>query len=142
MKLFLDANVLIDFMGERVAYYMQAATLFSFAAEHECEIVVSSLSMVTSNYICCERGKMPLALWNNKVNEMNNFVEVGSVDSSDILLSCNAGWKDIEDCVQFHVAKRCGCDAIVTRNTGDFVHSDIDVLSPEQAIDRVLETLH
>lgn len=33
MRLFLDANVLIDFMGERIAYYPQAATLFSFAAE-------------------------------------------------------------------------------------------------------------
>lgn len=142
MRLFLDANVLIDFMGERIAYYPQAATLFSFAAEQKCEITVSSLSMVTASYICCERGKMPLSLWTDKVNAMSDFVELSSVDSSDIFLSCNAGWDDFEDCVQYHVAKKCECDAIVTRNTNDFIQSDIDVLSPEQAIDKLLELCH
>ncbi len=56
MKLFLDTNVLIDFMSERQPYYMPAATLFTFAIEQRCTIAVSSLSMVTANYICCERG--------------------------------------------------------------------------------------
>lgn len=31
MRLFIDTNVLIDFMGERAAYYLQAASLFSLA---------------------------------------------------------------------------------------------------------------
>lgn len=141
MRLFLDTNVLIDFMGERAAYYPQAATLFSFAAERECGITVSSLSLVTANYICCERGKMPPSLWTAKARAMSEFVEVGAVDSSDILSSCDAGRDDFEDCVQFHVARKCGCDAIVTRNAGDFALSDIDVLSPEQAIDRLSEQL-
>lgn len=33
MKLFLDANVLIDFMSERRPHYFEAATIFSLAVE-------------------------------------------------------------------------------------------------------------
>ena len=41
MRLFIDTNVLIDFMGERAGYYSQAAMLFSLAVDRKCEIVVS-----------------------------------------------------------------------------------------------------
>ena len=81
MKLFLDANVLIDFMSERLPHYLEAATIFTLAVEHKCTIAVSSLSMVTSNYICCDRCNMPLSDWKKKVNIMKSFVEVCPVDS-------------------------------------------------------------
>lgn len=134
MKLFLDTNVLIDFMSERLPHYIEAATLFSFAIEQKCTIVVSALSMVTSNYICCERGKMPLSDWKMKVSTMKKFIEVCSVDSNDIFSSCDSDWCDYEDSVQFQVAKKSDCDAIVTRNTCDFSNSDISVLTPDEVI--------
>ena len=138
MRLFIDTNVLIDFMGERAAYYLQAASLFSLAADRQCEVVVSSLSMVTANYICCERGCMSLEVWKQKVNALRDFICVCSIDADDIFSACDKGWKDYEDCVQFHAVKRCECDLIVTRNVVDFCDSDIEVLTPQRAIDRVL----
>ena len=42
MKIFLDANVLIDFMGERLPHYLEAATIFTLAVERKCSIAVSS----------------------------------------------------------------------------------------------------
>lgn len=134
MKLFLDTNVLIDFMSERQPYYMPAATLFTFAIEQRCTIAVSSLSMVTANYICCERGNMPLSDWKKKANTMKTFIEVCSVDSNDIFSACNSGWGDFEDCVQYQVAKRFDSDVVVTRNTSDFTQSDFSVLTPDEVI--------
>ena len=135
MKLFLDANVLIDFMSERLPHYLEAATIFTLAVEHKCTIAVSSLSMVTSNYICCERCNMPLADWKKKANIMKSFVEVCSVDSEDIFFSCDSDWRDYEDNVQYEVAKRYVCDVIVTRNPQDFAQSDITVLPPDEVIE-------
>ena len=135
MRLFLDTNVLIDFMGERPSYYQQAASLFTLCAERRCDIVVSSLSMVTANFICCERGNIALSVWNRKATLMKEIIEVSSVDSDDIFSSCDSNWDDYEDCVQFQVAKESGCDVIVTRNIRDFFLSDIPVLSPDEAID-------
>ena len=135
MKLFLDANVLIDFMSERLPHYLEAATVFTLAVERKCTIAVSSLSMVTSNYICCERCNMPLADWKKKANIMKSFVEVCPVDSDDIFLSCDSDWSDYEDNVQYEVAKRYACDVIITRNPRDFAQSNIPVLTPDEVIE-------
>ena len=135
MKIFLDANVLIDFMSERLPHYLEAATIFTLAVERKCSIAVSSLSMVTSNYICCDRCNMPLSDWKKKVNIMKSFVEVCPVDSEDIFLSCNSDWSDYEDNVQYEVAKRYSCDVIVTRNPRDFIKSDIPALTPGEVIE-------
>ena len=40
MKLFLDANVLIDFMSERLPHYLEAATIFTLAVEHTPDEVI------------------------------------------------------------------------------------------------------
>lgn len=106
MKLFLDTNVLIDFIGERPAYYMQAATLFSLAIDNRCQIAVSALSMVTANYICCDRGTLSLSDWKKKVHTLSEFMEICPVDANDIISSCNSLWGDYEDCVQFNIAKK------------------------------------
>ena len=116
-------------------YYLEAATIFTLAVEHKCTIAVSSLSMVTSNYICCERCNMPLADWKKKANIMKSFVEVCSVDSEDIFFSCDSDWRDYEDNVQYEVAKRHVCDVIVTRNPQEFAQSDIPVLTPDEVIE-------
>lgn len=138
MRLFLDTNVLIDFMGERPAFYAQAAMLFTLAVERKCEIVVSSVSMVTSNFICCERGNIPLSLWKGKANMMKALMEIFPVDSIDIYFACDSDWEDYEDCIQFSIAKRSCCDVIVTRNVRDFSRSDIPVMKPEDAIDVIV----
>ena len=55
MKLFLDTNVLIDFILERQPFYQAAAMIISYAEENKVQICVSSLSLVTTNFICIER---------------------------------------------------------------------------------------
>lgn len=61
MKLFLDTNVLIDFILERPLFYQPAAMVISYAVERKIKVCVSALSVVTANFICVERCKMPLA---------------------------------------------------------------------------------
>ena len=50
MKLFLDTNVLIDFILERQPFYQAAAMIISYAEENKVQICVSSLSLVTTNF--------------------------------------------------------------------------------------------
>lgn len=51
MKLFLDTNVLIDFLMERHPFYDAAASLVSYAAENQLEICTSALPIVNANFI-------------------------------------------------------------------------------------------
>ena len=133
MKLFLDTNVLIDFILERPLFYQPAAMIVSLAAERKIDICVSALSVVTANFICIERCKMPLDVYRRKVDFLRNFIEVCSVDSSDINSSYEANWKDFEDGVQYFSAIRSGVDYLVTRNVKDFEENDLKVLTVDEA---------
>lgn len=138
MKFFLDTNVLIDFILERPQFYQPAAMIVSYAAEHKIKICVSALSMVTANFICVERCKMPLELYRRKVDFLRRFMDVGPVDSTDIYNSYDSQWKDFEDGVQYYSAVRSVADYIVTRNTKDFEGTDIEVVSAEDACNLLL----
>lgn len=133
MKLFLDTNVLIDFILERLLFYQPAAMIVSLAAERKIDICVSALSVVTANFICIERCKMPLDVYRRKVDFLRNFIEVCSVDSSDINSSYEANWKDFEDGVQYFSAIRSGVDYLVTRNVKDFEENDLKVITVDEA---------
>ena len=133
MKLFLDTNVLIDFILERPLFYQPAAMIVSLAAERKIVICVSALSVVTANFICIERCKMPLDVYRRKVDFLRNFIEVCSVDSSDINSSYEANWKDFEDGVQYFSAIRSGVDYLVTRNVKDFEENDLKVITVDEA---------
>ena len=133
MKLFLDTNVLIDFILERPLFYQPAAMIVSLAAERKIDICVSALSVVTANFICIERCKMPLDVYRRKVDFLRNFIEVCSVDFSDINSSYEANWKDFEDGVQYFSAIRSGVDYLVTRNVKDFEENDLKVITVDEA---------
>lgn len=79
MKLFLDTNVLIDFIMERPLFYDAAAMIVSYAFEKKVSICVSTLSIVTANFICVERCKMPMDIFRRKIDFLRAFIEVCSV---------------------------------------------------------------
>lgn len=133
MKLFLDTNVLIDFILERPLFYQSAAMVISYAAERKIEVCVSALSVVTANFICVERCKMPLDVYRRKMDFLRKVIEICSVDSSDIYSSYDAKWKYFEDGVQYFSATRAKVDYLVTRNVKDFEESDTKVISTDQA---------
>ena len=133
MKLFLDTNVLIDFILERPLFYQPAAMIISCAAERKIKVCVSALSVVTANFICVERCKMPLNVYRRKMDFLRSVIEISSIDSSDIYNSYDSNWKDFEDGVQYFSAIRAEVDYLVTRNVKDFEESDTKVISTDQA---------
>lgn len=77
---------------------------------------------------------MPLEVWTRKLSVLDEFMEIVSIDENDIMAACSSGWKDYEDSVQYHVAKKVSCDVIVTRNPKDFVLSDIPVCGADDVL--------
>jgi len=137
MKLFLDTNVLIDFILERPKFYPAAATIISYAVEGKIQICASSMSIVTTNFICVERCDMPLEVFRKKIDFLRDFLEICSVDDIDVYNSYDKEWKDFEDGVQYFSAKRSGADYLVTRNAKDFEEDDLKVVDVDEACSRV-----
>lgn len=133
MKLFLDTNVLIDFLMERHPFYDAAASLVSYAAENQLEICTSALSIVNANFICVERSKMPVRIFRMKMDFLRYFLIVTPVNSFVLDNAYNVAWNDFEDCVQYYSALCEKPEYIVTRNVHDFEASAIPVLSHDEA---------
>ena len=118
--------------GEAAILYQAAAMIISYAEENKVQICVSSLSLVTTNFICIERCKMPIEIFRNKINFLRDFMEICSVDNTDIYNSYDSLWKDFEDGVQYYSAKRTNADYIVTRNKKDFEENDIKAITLDE----------
>ena len=67
-----------------------------------------------------------------------NYIELVEVGCKAICEALENPWKDIEDCVQYLVAKREAVDVILTRNEKDFLLSDIQVQNPSSFLNAVL----
>lgn len=134
MRIFVDTNVWLDFLLERQPHYLPSALFLSKAKRLGIDILMSTNSVVTANYICCERAKMPLENWWLKMEQMRKFVTVCAIEPSDVNRAISERWLDFEDGVQYFAARREGCDLIVTRNAKDFTLSEIPVKTPEEAL--------
>lgn len=132
MKLFLDTNILIDFILERPQFYPTAAMIVSYAVERKIEIAVSALSVVTANFICVVRSKMSDDIYRRKIDFLRDFMTICSVNDWDVYHSYDTKWKDFEDGVQYASAKRWNPDFLVTRNVKDFEEHDIAVVTSEE----------
>ncbi len=134
MRVFIDTNVLIDFMANRQPYYQAAAALFALAEMNELQLVYSSVTVANSFYIL--RKSYNSTQLAEAFENQQSVAEISGVSSSDIYSALSARWVDGEDCIQYQSALSAKCDYILTRNTQDFQLSTIPVMTPEDFLNR------
>ena len=66
------------------------------------------------------------------------YIEIVEVGREVIEKSFQNQWKDMEDCIQYLVAKRERVDYLITRNKKDFLGADIPILSPSDFLAMIL----
>jgi len=66
------------------------------------------------------------------ITDLLSWADVVETSKSDALWAAQSGLKDFEDALQLSAAMAVGADALITRNTADFISSTIPVLTPEQ----------
>lgn len=132
MKLFLDANVLLD------GYYRRAGAATSDQVIALCDGVTHSgwIAWHTlSNVFYLVRGHAKSSSTALQfVTDLLAWVEVAETGKADAILAAGSGMNDFEDALQLAAAFACGADIIVTRNTADFKTSPLPVMTPEQLL--------
>lgn len=129
-RLFIDTNVMIDFLGKRVPYYNPIAKIATLADKGKVKIVVSALSYPTvfyvlSKYESAEKVK-------DKLRKFKIISEMSDVDETIIEKGLNSGFSDFEDALQYYSALKLNCDILITRNGKDFKESEIPVMTAEE----------
>ncbi|NEN22275.1 PIN domain-containing protein [Cryomorpha ignava] len=129
-KVFIDTNVMLDFLGERKGFYQSAAKLISLSDKKKLEMFVSPISLATVNYLLTKYESIEIAI--EKLRKFKVLCNISPIDELIIEKGLNSKFKDFEDALQYFCAVESGCDLIITRDGKDFKESKIPVMTPAE----------
>lgn len=133
-KLFLDTNVVIDLLGERLPFYEQAAKIATLADKGKVKIYVSALTYSTVFYILERYEETEIV--KEKMRRFKVIAATADLTNAIIDKGLASKFSDFEDALQYYCADKESCDIIITRNCKDFKESVIPVLSPDEYLKR------
>lgn len=130
-NIFLDTNVVIDYLADRQPFSESAAELFTFAESKKVKIYVSSLSYNNIYYIVRQSSSHQATV--KLLDQLFEMTEVVDVTRSIIQRSLKSDFKDFEDAIQYYSALMIRqLDCIVTRNAKDFKKSELPIMTPAE----------
>lgn len=131
--IFLDTNVIIDFLADRRPFSLTAAEIFDAALSEKVKIFISSVSYNNIYYIL--RQSLSHSVTIGLLEELSEMTEIVDVTKTIIKKSLKSEFKDFEDAIQYNAALTVNkIDFIVTRDSKDFKKSSLPVMNPQEAI--------
>ena len=131
--IFLDTNVIIDFLADRRPFSVEAAKIFTASLSGDVKIFISSVSYNNIYYIL--RRSLSHTQTIKLLNELFEMTEIVDVTKAIIKNSLQLDFKDFEDAIQYYCALTINkIDFIVTRDSKDFKTSTLPVMNPQEAV--------
>ena len=132
MKLFIDTNVVVDFLGKREPFFENAAIIFEMMRQGKTEAIVSSLTIVNCAYILRKSFSNETML--EKIDDLCQLLGVSSINKSVILDAIACKLTDFEDAVQYYSAQLYQPDVIITRDKTGFASFVLPVMTPAEFV--------
>lgn len=128
-RLFLDTNIVIDFLGEREGFYEPAAKILTLVDKKEIEVLISPTSVTTVYYVLSKFESSKIAL--EKIRKFKMLCHISIMDDEVVEKAINSNFKDFEDAMQYFSSLASNCDIIITRNEKDFKNALMPVMNAE-----------
>jgi predicted nucleic acid-binding protein len=134
--LFIDTDVIIDFLIDRKPHSREAAILFTLIEQKKIKGYVSSLTFSNLYYILRKVESHNKVI--NKLDSISRLVTILKVDQKAIKDAIASGFQDFEDSIQYFCAiDNKKIDVLITRNTKDYKNSEIPVMTPSDYLKTV-----
>ncbi len=137
-RVFLDTNVVVDFLAQRQGFYDNAAIILSLAKYKRIKLYAASMSFATASYLMGKHYHNDAIAIKLAISNFIKYCNVTVVDRVTVEASIASAFDDFEDGMQNECAMRCKADYIVTRNVSDFSDSSIPVLTPSDFLDALV----
>ncbi|MCO5247758.1 MAG: PIN domain-containing protein [Chitinophagales bacterium] len=128
-KIFLDTNIVVDFLGEREGFYRSAAQVLTLADKKRIKVFTSPTTISTTFYLLSKYENTKIAL--EKIRKLKVLCSISMMDDEVIEKAINSDFKDFENALQYFSAVASNCDIILTRNERDFKNALIPVINPK-----------
>jgi predicted nucleic acid-binding protein len=127
--LFIDTDVIIDFLIDRQPFSREAAIIFTLIEQKKLRGFSSSLTFSTLYYVLRKIESHNRVI--SKLDSLSKMVGILKVEEQTIKNALASGFPDFEDSVQyFSAVDSKKIDVIITRNIKDFKKSEIPVMTP------------
>lgn len=138
-KIFLDANILIDITFESRPFSKESSELYAHLVKNsdKYRLYTSCDLLTTVYYILRKQFDKKSVLEKIKIiNKVINVIEFGNkeIDEAIYLMEKNENFSDLEDTIQYVMARKERCDYIISNDKGFFSH-DVPLLSSSRALD-------
>ena len=134
MRLMIDTNIFLDVLTRREPFYADSRALLELCESKKVLGFVSA-SSVTDIFYLVHRYLHSTEMAYKALGSVLDIAKVLSVTNDDVLNAYLIRASDFEDCLLATCAKSGDCDAIVTRNKGDFLTFGVTLLTPKEVLD-------
>lgn len=131
-KVFLDTNVILDFVTRRDGYE-DACDIFQSGEDRIVNLCVSFLTMANTAYVS-RKGRTQDELY-GVMEGLSEMFDILPMDKNQLKSSLTIRATDLEDVLQYSCALYNKCDLIVTRNVRHYKFSEIEVLTPKEFLE-------
>ena len=133
MKLFLDTNIIIDFLTARKPFGRDAKQLFLLSKTGAFELMASDVTIFNTAYSLHKQEYTKAEIF-DYLTALLPLLSITTMGRSVIERSLQKRGKDFEDDAQYFSAIDANADFIITRNKKDFPKEDF-ILEPKEFFD-------
>ena len=128
MRVFLDANVVLDVMAHREPFFSDSVQVLSLAESGVVEGFIAAHTVTTLFYLL--NRKVGAERARSSLLDLLRIAAVVSVDQDRVLQAFSMKWSDFEDALQAACAMKMEVDYLLTRDQRGFSEASVTVLSP------------
>jgi predicted nucleic acid-binding protein len=137
MRIFLDANVLVAVVNKEYPLFSHAARIVSLSGQNGYEVYTSPMCLAITFYFAEKKSGTRQA--KKKISLLAQNLKVAPNLESGVLESIsNPKVNDFEDGLEYYAALDAGCNFIITEDAADFWFSEIEVLTCENFLKKLI----
>lgn len=131
-KVFLDANIFLDKALANRDFEENSYKIFNYLIQNNIKIYTSCDLITTIYYIISKENKLKALQYIETINQFCNIIEFNNAEvlQSTQLMRSNQKFKDLEDTIQYIIARKEGCDLIIS-NDKEFASEKIELTTKE-----------
>ncbi len=128
MRVFLDTNILLDIVEQRLPFYTASQAVLDECDQRGFEVFVAWHGLATVFYITARKRGEVYAL--EMIRDLLNWATVATVGQDDAREALGYGITDYEDALIAAAAAASGVDWLVTRDEAGFLKGPVPPINP------------
>lgn len=129
-KLYIDCNIIIDWLADREAFSLYADELFSLIENKQIEGCVSPLVLANTYYLLTKHFNKKVAF--EFLKDCQKLFTILDLSKDIAIEAINGKYKDFEYDLHYYTAMKNRIKYIITRNKKDFQTLKTKILTAEE----------